>query len=188
MCVPRGEQGGWTNNQPGGGTEVTMRIATYNVWNENKGIGDRTGQILDEIRRVSADVIALQEITPQFYENCLSGMPEYPYTEFGKYTREEEGLAILSRLPFTAGTFLHTDGKYARSCALNVLFESDGRRISLTDVHLPWDSIKAKEEQIVAIDRFCHEQKNEVDYFVVLGDFNCGLNSSVHRFMTGNRP
>ena len=71
---------------------------------------------------------------------------------------------------------------------MNVLFESDGRRISLTDVHLPWDSIKAKEEQIVAIDRFCHEQKNEVDYFVVLGDFNCGLNSSVHRFMTGNRP
>lgn len=36
-----------------------MRIATYNVWNENKGIGDRIEQILGEITKVNADVIAL---------------------------------------------------------------------------------------------------------------------------------
>lgn len=78
-----------------------MRIATYNVWNENKGIGNRLEQILKEIRNVGADLIALQEITPEFYREHLSNMPEYPYSEFGKYTGEDEGLAILSKYPFT---------------------------------------------------------------------------------------
>lgn len=135
-----------------------MRIATYNVWNENKGIGNRLEQILKEIRNIEADLIALQEITPQFYQNFLLNMSEYPYSEFGKYTSENEGLAILSKYPFTNCTFLHTDGNYMNSCVLNVLININNIRISVTDVHLPWDSIKAKEEQIVAIDRFCHEQ------------------------------
>lgn len=164
-----------------------MRIATYNVWNENKGIGDRIGQILDEIRKVSADLIALQEITPKFYQDFLSNLPEYPYSEFGKYTAEEEGLAILSKYPFGDSTFLHTDENYANSCALNVVININNMKIAVTDVHLPWNSIKVKEEQIVAIDRFCCEQKAAVDYSVILGDFNCGINSSVHRFLTGEQ-
>lgn len=111
----------------------------------------------------------------------------YPYSKFGKYTNEEEGLAILSKYPFTSCTFLHTDDNYANSCALNVLLNIDNVKISITDVHLPWDSIRVKEEQIVAIDRFLHEQKTLADYFIVLGDFNCGINSSVHRFMLGEQ-
>lgn len=164
-----------------------MRIATYNVWNENEGVGDRLEQILKEIRTVRADLIALQEITPQFYRNYLLNMSEYPYSEFGQYTGEEEGLAILSKYPFSSCTFLHTDKIYKNSCALNVLIHMNNISISVTDVHLPWDSIKIKEEQIVAIDRFCHEQNALADYFIVLGDFNCGINSSVHRFMTGEQ-
>ena len=134
-----------------------MRIATYNVWNENKGIGNRIEHILKEIRNVGADLIALQEITPQFYRNHLLNMSEYPYSEFGKYTNEDEGLAILSKYPFINRTFLHADRDYKHSCALNVLIHINNIKISITDVHLPWDSIKIKEEQIVAIDRFCHE-------------------------------
>lgn len=167
--------------------EYGMRIATYNVWNENKGIGNRIEQIIKEIRNVGADLIALQEITPQFYRNYLLNMSEYPYSEFGKYTNEDEGLAILSKYPFINRTFLHADRDYKHSCALNVLIHINNIKISITDVHLPWDSIKIKEEQIVAIDRFCHEQSALADYFIVLGDFNCGINSSVHRFMTGEQ-
>lgn len=164
-----------------------MRIATYNVWNENKGIGDRRRQIIAEILNTGADLIALQEITPQFYRNFLLKLSPYPYSEYGKYMNEEEGLAVLSRYPFAASTFLHTDEKYANSCALNVLLCVNDMRISVTDVHLPWDSAKKKEEQIVAIDLFCNEQKERIDYCIVLGDFNCGINSSVHRFMTGEQ-
>lgn len=61
------------------------------------------------------------------------------------------------------------------------------QKISVTDVHLPWDSAKVKEEQIAAIDRFCHEQRGKAGYFIIPGDFNCGINFSVHRFMTGEQ-
>lgn len=164
-----------------------MRIATYNVWNENKGLGNRSEQIISEIEKVNADVIALQEITPWFYEERLSLLKEYPYSKFGKYTNEEEGLAILSKYPFNSCIFLHLEDKYANSCALNAIIRIDNVNISITDVHLPWDSIKIKERQIVAIDKFVHEQKEVADYFIVLGDFNCGINSSVHRFMLGEQ-
>ena len=164
-----------------------MRIATYNVWNENKGFGDRTEQILDEISKVNADIIALQEITPWFYQEHLSKLKAYPYSEFGKYRNEEEGLAILSKYPIDSCTFLHSDENYANSCALNMVLNFDNLKISVTDVHLPWDSIRVKEKQIVAINRFVQEQKEMADYFIVLGDFNCGINSSVHRFMLGEQ-
>lgn len=164
-----------------------MKIATFNVWNENKGVGKRGRQIIEEILNTGADLIALQEITPRFYQEQLQKLPQYPYSEYGKYTDEEEGLAILSRYPFSDSTFLHMDEKYANSCALNVLLCADDIRISITDVHLPWDSARVREEQIVAIDRFCRERREKADYFIVLGDFNCGINSSVHRFMTGEQ-
>lgn len=165
----------------------STRIATYNVWNENKGIGDRIAQILNEIEKANADVIALQEITPWFYSERLALLKSYPYSKYGKYTNEEEGLAILSKYPFIGSTFLHLDDSYANSCALNVLIDIGNAKISLTNVHLPWDSIRVKEEQIVAIDKFMHEQTPFADYSIVLGDFNCGINSSVHRFMLGEQ-
>ena len=85
-----------------------MRIATYNVWNENKGIGNRHKQLIQEIRKVDADIIGLQEVTPYFFENFLVQELEYPYHVFGKYTDEEEGLAILSKYPFEE-SFLYTN-------------------------------------------------------------------------------
>lgn len=48
-----------------------MRIATHNVWNERKGFGDRIDQILNEIEKANADVIALQEITRGFIQNAF---------------------------------------------------------------------------------------------------------------------
>ena len=128
-----------------------MKIATYNVWNENKGIGDRINQIINEIENINADVIALQEITPCFFQEHLSLLKTYPYSKFSKYTNEEEGLAILSKYPFSTCTFLHLDDNYANSCALNVLLNIENVTISFTDVHLPWDSIRIKEEHTIVI-------------------------------------
>lgn len=58
-------------------------------------------------------------------------------------------------------------------------------KVSITNVHLPWNSVKKQEEQIVAIDKFIHEQ--EADFFVLLGDFNGNMNSSVNRYLLGDQ-
>jgi endonuclease/exonuclease/phosphatase family metal-dependent hydrolase len=76
---------------------------------------------------------------------------------------------------------------YANSKAQNILFKSGKSRFSFTNVHLPCDSVREKEKQIVAIDNFIHKQKEQADYFLLLGDFNSGINSSVHRFLTGEQ-
>ncbi len=164
-----------------------MKIATYNVWNESKDNHHRDHQLIDVINAVNADVIGLQEVTSDFFHQLSKKATEYPYHEFRKYQNEDEGLATLSKYPLKCCYFLNEQAEYACSFACNVLFQVDGSSFSLTNVHLPWDSVKAKEEQIVAIDRFLHLQRKEVDYFILLGDFNGSLNSSVHRYLLGEQ-
>jgi endonuclease/exonuclease/phosphatase family metal-dependent hydrolase len=57
----------------------TMKIATYNVWNEDKGIGKRFKQLIHEINNVDADIIGLQEVTPFFYNTILLKETNYKY-------------------------------------------------------------------------------------------------------------
>ncbi|MEG1797389.1 MAG: endonuclease/exonuclease/phosphatase family protein [Clostridium sp.] len=164
-----------------------MRIATYNVWNESRNMESRIEQLITEINQVDADVIGLQEVTEDFFNNHLKKKTQYQHCEFKKYRDYEEGLAILSKYPITKSFFLNESAEYAYSAALNVLFEVEGLRFSLTNLHLPWASAKEKEEQIVAIDKYMHMQKEEADFFIILGDFNGSLNSSVHRFLLGEQ-
>ncbi len=166
-----------------------MKIATYNVWNDNKGMGMRFQQLLKEIQSVDADIIGLQEVTPFFYEKILLQQSGYPYMKFHQYSNEQEGLAVLSRFPFDGSFFLQTLPEYSCSTALCVTFQVAGKHYSCTNLHLPWDSACKKEQQIAEIDRFIHElyQKGKSDVSILLGDFNGSLNSSVHRFLLGEQ-
>ena len=157
-----------------------MKLATYNVWNDERGGEARQAQLVEEIKAADADVLGLQEVTPRLFRERLAGL--YSHTAFRAYTGEEEGLAILSRYPLAEVTWLHEREGCA---ALNVVLNLDGRRVSVTNVHLPWDSALQKEEQTVRIDRFVRGQDAAID--VLLGDFNGGLNSSVHRFLLGEQ-
>ena len=39
-----------------------MRIATYNIWNSATGMPERKQQLIEEIIKISADIICLQEV------------------------------------------------------------------------------------------------------------------------------
>lgn len=160
-----------------------MRIATYNIWNDDRGGEARRKQLVREIAGLAADVVALQEVRPEQFREELTGL--YPHAAFRAYAGEDEGLAILSRHPILGTTWLHELPEHGPSAALNVLIDCEGRRVSVTDLHLPWDSALEKERQTVAIDRFIHGQ--EADVRILLGDFNGSTNSSVHRFLTGEQ-
>lgn len=162
-----------------------MKIATYNIWNEKKV--NRSEQIVNEIDKINTDIIGLQEVTPSVYTNFLARQDKYPYHIFAQYSSEDEGLAILSKFPIIEHIFLNGSKEYAFCNALNVLFEFDGYCFSLTNVHLPWDSIKAREEQIISIDKYIHTQMKKVDFSILLGDFNGNMSSSDHRFLVGDQ-
>ena len=160
-----------------------MKLATYNVWNDARGGEDRRRQLVETIAEADADIIGLQEVAPGLFHERLAGL--YPHAEFRAYAGEEEGLALLSRYPIREATWLHELPAYDHSAALGVIVDAEGRRMAVTNLHLPWDSTLQKEKQIVAIDRFIRGQAAEMR--VLLGDFNSGLNSSVHRFLLGEQ-
>ena len=160
-----------------------MKLATYNVWNDERGGEARQRQIAEEIRAAGADVIGLQEVSPELFHSRLAAL--YPHAVFRAYAGEEEGLAILSRYPLEEITWLHEHPAFENSAGLNAVIAWERKRLSVTNLHLPWDSAIQKERQTVAVDRFMRDQR--ADIRVMLGDFNGGLNSSVHRFLTGEQ-
>jgi len=93
----------------------------------------------------------------------------------------------LSKHKILSSYFLNESEEFNNSLALNVIIEINGIKYSITNVHLPWDSVLEKEKQIVAIDKYIHKQKEQVNFFILLGDFNCTLNSSVHRYLLGDQ-
>lgn len=155
-----------------------MKLATYNVWNHD--IEVRFDQLIQEIHSISADIIGLQEVTASFYE-ILKEKTHYEHVLFVPYRGEDEGLAILSNYPFEETTAIdHVIG-------VNVVFSVEGLIYSLTNVHFPSEDIEEQERQVIAVDRFMNEHKEKVDYCILLGDFNSGLNASVHRFLDGEQ-
>lgn len=96
-------------------------------------------------------------------------------------------MAILSHYPLKETFFLHTSLQYAESNALNAIIRVGELNISFTNLHLPWDSALRQEKQIAMIDEYIHSQREKADFFILLGDFNGNINSSINRFLLGNQ-
>ena len=163
-----------------------MRIATYNLWNPVKGLGERHAQLASEIIRVNADIIGLQEVIPEQYEQLRQELP-YAYSVFTEYVNEKEGLAIFSKYPIQESFSLARSEAHGFSAALHVIVETEMFRFSVTNLHLPWDSALEKERQITIIDRFIKLQREKADFYLMMGDFNMTLQSSIHRFLLGEQ-
>ncbi len=163
-----------------------MKIATYNVWYPD--IELRTEQLIKEINKTDADVIGLQEVPPEFYHTLVSNV-DYPYYTRMSYKDDYEdcGLVLLCKHPFIEQLSMVTSNEYNNSIAQNAVIEINGIRFSVTNVHLPWDSVLEKEKQIVTIDKYIHSQKDNAHFFILIGDFNCTLSSSVHHYLLGEQ-
>lgn len=166
--------------------ETSLRFATYNIWNDS-GQEKRAARILKELYATRADIVGLQEVTENFYKDFLCSDTVFLHRIFFPYKGEDEGLAIISKYPLEEVFFLHSSPEFARSNALNAHFCINGLRFSVTNVHLPWDSVRQQEKQITATDRYIHLQENTADFYILLGDFNGNLNSSVHRYLIGGQ-
>ena len=59
-----------------------MRIATYNIWDSETGIPMRFRQLIDEIIRIKADIICLQEVSDHEKHNSFSTLCGYDYSNW----------------------------------------------------------------------------------------------------------
>jgi len=154
-----------------------MKIATFNIWNSDRGMPLREQQIINEIKTLNSDIICLQEVKLKVYNKLISELSDYKYSYYHSTNSEYDGLTILSKYPIL--TKNHT------TCAIFATCEYENNIYLVINLHLPWDSIIEKEEYIVNI---LKEVKSiDADYAILTGDFNCYDDSSVYHYIEGQR-
>lgn len=155
-----------------------MRIATYNIWNSKNGMPCRGRHIVDEIKKIKADIICLQEVSNREMAENIAIKLGCQYWFFDNFRNDEEGLCILSHIPFK-----ECDSWLDNVNAICCSFSYGDKTISVINVHLPWDSVLERERQIADI--VTNINNKQYGYVYMAGDFNCSDSSDVQRFLLG---
>lgn len=150
-----------------------MKIATYNIWDSCAGMPARFGQIVDEIAKVSSEVICLQEVNEHKTHDSIARLCGYDHSHWQGKT----GLSIMCRVPI--------DRAIEMEYGTSVLLSVNGKTLLVVNVHLPWDKMSVRENAIVGIVNKASEIK--ADYTFLLGDFNSSDKSSIHRFLANEQ-
>lgn len=178
--------------------ESSLRVATWNVWWRFGPWERRLPLIIDELRRIDADVIALQEVwAADGTDSAAIIAAELGAQSVFAGTLEIEpgvrfGNAIISRWPITASDWwpLPTGGRHDEQ-RLIVRADIAGPRgaIQVFSTHLNWrfDHSAVRQQQTAAIARFVAESRPRSYPAVVCGDFNAEPHSAEVEALTGLR-
>ena len=66
-----------------------MKIATYNIWNSENGMPYRGEYIVDEIAKINADILCLQEVQNRQLAEKIANNVGYKYWYFDNYKNNE---------------------------------------------------------------------------------------------------
>jgi endonuclease/exonuclease/phosphatase family metal-dependent hydrolase len=185
-----------------------LRVATLNVWNRSGPWAERLRLIRNEVPRVDADVIGLQEVMRLVRPGTLEPLsPEHDQAAeiangFGydiAYAGASDygnglvmGNALLSRFPiYEVRTFRLPDrGTGERRALLYALVGAPWGRLPVFVTHLNWrfDHGFVRLEQVAFIaERVAELAPHEAGFLppVLMGDFNAEPSSDEIRFLTG---
>jgi len=150
-----------------------MRISTYNIWDNERGMPARFNQVIEEIKNNNADILCVQELPDYEAFNTISELCRYDEG----YWNEQYGVGIYTK--FDVISIAKSD--YGIAAVVDIY----GARLLVINVHLPWKSAFKREELIV--DMIESSRNIECDYTIIAGDYNCSENSSVHRYLKGDQ-
>jgi endonuclease/exonuclease/phosphatase family metal-dependent hydrolase len=189
---------------PGFGTlvETKVRTATWNLWARYGPWEERWPGIVETLRTVDADILALQEVWEDDERNQAAEIAEalgYAAHVFAPnldFDGVRSGNAVVSRwpitasevraLPRTAGDAVDDEGE-ERLC---VFAEVDGPRgaIQMYCAHLSWrdDHSAVRQAQVAEICRLVREHKPRTFPAVLCGDLNSEPHSDEVRMLTGH--
>lgn len=165
-----------------------VRVLTYNV---NWG-APRADLAVDIIRKSAADIVCLQETTPeweQYLRQVLAG--QYQFMKF-RYSRDRMGggLAFLSRLPTREIAYIPSTTGWFDGWIMAI--DTAIGSLQILNVHLrppisdsgSWVSgyLTTKDDRMREMENF-YGQRDPRLPTLVLGDFNDGENSRVLRWL-----
>jgi endonuclease/exonuclease/phosphatase (EEP) superfamily protein YafD len=145
-------------------TAPRLRMVSANVMFDNP----QHTALVDELRSRDADVIFLQEVTPDWWRAIRAGglLKSHPYfIEAARWGAD--GMALLSRLPFASRRVLHVGRRPVPTATVRV-----GRAtVHLVDVHVvaPIETFDENRAQQIAITRIVRDTPKPR---VVAGDYN----------------
>lgn len=107
-----------------------LNILTYNVFFKNR----RPEASLKVMKESNPDIIALQEVTPQWEQELDKALSEeYRYKRM-LAMKGTHGMAVYSRYPIAGDTVLNDDA--GRPVAMFVHIEAQGKRVLIINTHL----------------------------------------------------
>jgi endonuclease/exonuclease/phosphatase family metal-dependent hydrolase len=176
--------------------DTRLRVATWNVWWRFGPWEERQPAIAETLRRIDADVIALQEVWdvddgPGLSE-ALADALGYEHVFASGFDAGEAsfGNAVLSRWPIAASytrTLPTTPSTDEFRVALKVEVEGPRGRFDLYTTHLNWryDESHVRQAQVRALAEFVAESTGRPYPPIVCGDFNAEPDSDEIRMLTG---
>jgi endonuclease/exonuclease/phosphatase (EEP) superfamily protein YafD len=142
-----------------------FRLISFNTWYRNR---DHT-RVREYLERMNADVVVLQEITPQQVEALKESLPQYSYTYSD--AAKPHGAAVMSRWPIVSATPLELTHDGARAAEVRVQWRE--AEISVIGVHLHWplgpNASRMRNMELGALVRRAHEIDGPL---LISGDFN----------------
>jgi endonuclease/exonuclease/phosphatase family metal-dependent hydrolase len=179
-------------------SENTIRVATGNMWIRNP----RLDELESWIRNSGADVLLMQEITPEYAAKRLDSLKDmYPFQYLQedalRWAGNESMNVTLSRYPIISSDFIDLKTPDTAN-PLRIVVEVDGKRIAIYNVHLAFprgqvrlpslatnfyltvvfgfdDNIRNKQ-----IDGLLQQLEKEPYPYIVGGDFNTSDQSATY--------
>jgi endonuclease/exonuclease/phosphatase family metal-dependent hydrolase len=186
--------------------ETRLRVVTWNLWGRYGPWQQRQRAIVETLRTVDADVVALQEVWEQVSDDTGQnqaaaiaadlGYPAHVYAHNLERDGVRSGNAVLARwpivrtgtrvLPRTAAEGVADDEGEERLC---LFAEIDGPRglVQIFCAHLSWraDHSSVRQTQTADIARFVRECRPRRFPAIVAGDLNAEPSSDEVRLLTG---
>jgi endonuclease/exonuclease/phosphatase family metal-dependent hydrolase len=176
--------------------ETRLRVATWNVWWRFGPWEERQPAIAETLRRLDADVIALQEVWETTGGDgqaaSLAGALGYHHVFALGFDAGEAlfGNAVLSRWPIAASEACCLPSTRTTEEFRNALrVDVDGPRgpFEVYTTHLNWryDESHVRQAQVRALCEFVAESNERTYPPILCGDFNAEPDSDELRMLTG---
>ncbi len=163
-------------------SSISLTLQTYNLLGNN-----RTPELIPQvITDISADVVALQEVSVDFADR-LHSLEQYPYqaihsqfdheTEYDPKQRETMGQGILSRYPILEDDYWIYDFLPIPLAHQRVVIDVEGTQVVLYNVHpthpgMTGDAFFSTQLRRMEIQNLISRVQAETLPVIMLGDFN----------------
>ncbi len=153
-------------------TETRLTVVTFNVWFSDRDFEERCDAMMRLLHEADADIIALQEVTPDFLTRARRGSwlkERYCISDATGETVRGYGVALFSRLPIESLALMDLPSSMDRHLLLATC-RVNGRKMAIATVHL--ESLRefgyVRKHQLGSI----FAVLDEYETAILLGDLN----------------